>query len=50
MTAARTSGFCKDGQLVEYVYENVRTFYDGFKRGAQIAGKLVCMYESSVLA
>ncbi|KAK2192643.1 hypothetical protein NP493_27g05007 [Ridgeia piscesae] len=43
MTAARTSGFCKDGQLVEYVYENVRTFYDGFKRGAQIAGNRNCL-------
>jgi len=39
MPSARMSWKCKDGKLVESIFDDVRTFYDAFKRGARVSGK-----------
>ncbi|KAK2192639.1 hypothetical protein NP493_27g03000 [Ridgeia piscesae] len=43
MPSARTSWYCKNGQLVEYLHEDLRTFYDGFKRGARLSDNGNCL-------
>ncbi|KAI0221629.1 Long-chain-fatty-acid--CoA ligase 5 [Lamellibrachia satsuma] len=43
MPSARMSRYCKDGKLVEYFYEDVRTFYDGFRRGARVSDNGKCL-------
>lgn len=50
MPSARMSWYCKDGKLIDYLDEDVRTFYDSFKRGARFSGKQLDSSGSSVFA
>ena len=34
----RMSYLCKDGELMEYLFEDTRTLYDVFQRGKRISG------------
>ncbi|KAK2192641.1 hypothetical protein NP493_27g04000 [Ridgeia piscesae] len=43
MPSARMSWKCKDGKLVESIFDDVRTFYDAFKRGARVSGNGNCL-------
>lgn len=35
----RVSRLVKDGKLVSYMYDDARTLYEGFRRGAKVSGK-----------
>ncbi|XP_065883666.1 long-chain-fatty-acid--CoA ligase 1-like [Dysidea avara] len=39
----RVSHLTKDGKLIEYMYEDTRTLYDGFQRGMRISGDGLCL-------
>ncbi|KAI0221627.1 Long-chain-fatty-acid--CoA ligase 5 [Lamellibrachia satsuma] len=43
MPSARMSWYCKDGKLIDYLDEDVRTFYDSFKRGARFSDNGKCL-------
>ena len=44
---SRVSGFCKDGKLIETMYEDVHTLYEAIKRGAKVSSNaLICYWKN----
>ncbi|XP_071130914.1 long-chain-fatty-acid--CoA ligase 1-like [Mytilus edulis] len=40
---SRISKFCRDGKLLEYYYDDVKTTFEGFKRGLQMSNDGPCL-------
>lgn len=41
---SRISGLCKDGKLVEFLFEDVRTLYEGFVSGSHASRKYLAVF------